>query len=65
MAIGYAVEPGRCLGCGSCAILAPDVFAVVRRVRLVRQPMTEREATACAAAALVCPAQAIEAVTHE
>jgi ferredoxin len=60
MPIGYAVEPERCLGCGSCAILAPGVFAVVRRVRLVRQPATEAEVTACAAAALVCPTQAIE-----
>lgn len=62
MPIGYAVEPERCLGCGSCAILAPGVFAVVRRVRLVRQPATEAEVTACTAAALVCPTQAIEAV---
>ncbi|HEX3759346.1 MAG TPA: ferredoxin [Kofleriaceae bacterium] len=61
MALGYAVDPERCLGCGSCAILAPAVFAVVRRVRLVRQPVTEPEAAACAAAALVCPTQAIEA----
>ena len=64
MPIGYAVEPERCLGCGSCAILAPGVFAVVRRVRLVRQPASEAEVTACAAAALVCPTQAIEAVTE-
>lgn len=62
MPIGYAVEPERCLGCGSCAILAPGVFAVVRRVRLVRQPATEAEVKACTAAALVCPTQAIEAV---
>jgi ferredoxin len=62
MPIGYAVEPERCLGCGSCAILAPGVFAVVRRVRLVRQPATAAEVTACAAAALVCPTQAIAAV---
>jgi ferredoxin len=61
MPIGYAVEPERCLGCGSCAILAPGVFAVVRRVRLVRQPATEAEVTACAAAVLICPTQAIEA----
>lgn len=65
MPIGYAVEPERCLGCGSCAILAPAVFAVVRRVRLVRQPATEAEVTACAAAALVCPTQAIEKVIEE
>ena len=61
MPIGYAVEPERCLGCGACAILAPGVFAVVRRVRMVRQPATEAELTACAAAVLVCPTQAIEA----
>lgn len=65
MAVGYAVDPERCLGCGSCAILAPDVFAVVRRVRLVRQPVTAPEAAACAAAALVCPTQAIVAEPPE
>ena len=59
MPIGYTVEPERCLSCGSCALLVPGVFAVVRRVRLVRQPATEAEVTACAAAALVCPTQAI------
>jgi ferredoxin len=64
MPIGYAVEPERCLSCGSCAILAPAVFAVIRRVRLVRQPATEAEVTACAAAALICPTQAIEAVSE-
>jgi len=64
MPIGYAVEPERCLGCGSCAILAPGVFAVVRRVRLVRQPATEAEVTACAAAVLVCPTQAIRGASE-
>jgi len=63
--VGYAVEPERCLGCGSCAIIAPEVFAVARRVRLVRQPATESERTACRAAALVCPTQAIGTVPHE
>ena len=62
MASGYEVEPERCLGCGSCAILAPQVFSVIRRVRLLRQPQTETETTACKAAALVCPTQAIVAV---
>jgi NAD-dependent dihydropyrimidine dehydrogenase PreA subunit len=41
------------------------VFVVIRRVRLVRQPAIEREITACAAAALVCPTQAIEVVSRE
>jgi ferredoxin len=65
MPVGYAVEPERCLGCGSCAIIAPDVFTVARRVRVLRQPATERETTACRAAALVCPTQAIRVVFHE
>lgn len=55
----YRVDGERCLGCGSCAILAPAVFAVARRVRLLRQPETPAEATACAAASLVCPTRAI------
>jgi ferredoxin len=65
MPVGYAVVPEHCLGCGSCAIIAPAVFAVVRRVRLVRQPASESETTACAAAALVCPTQAIKVVPRE
>jgi ferredoxin len=59
MANRYAVEPERCLGCGACAVLAPAVFAVARRVRLVRQPATDAERAACAAATLVCPTRAI------
>lgn len=62
MSASYSVEVERCLGCGSCAILAPALFAVARRVRLVRQPETPAERDACAAAALVCPTRAIAAV---
>ena len=42
-------------------VVAPSTFAVANRVRLVRQPETPDEERACAAAALVCPAQAIHA----
>jgi ferredoxin len=56
---GYVVDVERCIRCGACAILAPGLFEVVRKVRLVRQPATASEATAAAAAALVCPARAI------
>jgi len=65
VAAEISVVPERCLRCGSCAILAPDIFAVVGRVRLLRQPAGEPERAACEAAALVCPTQAIEAVRHE
>jgi ferredoxin len=49
----------RCIRCGSCAILAPAVFAVERRVQVVRQPETDDERTGCRAAAIVCPTAAI------
>lgn len=59
---GYTVEVERCLRCGACAILAPAVFAVDRRVEIRRQPVDDVERAACRTAALVCPAQAITAV---
>jgi ferredoxin len=57
----YAVDAERCIRCGACAILAPQSFEVGARAHLIRQPVTDEEARACAVAALVCPAQAIEA----
>jgi ferredoxin len=62
MPVEVAVTPERCLGCGACAVVAPAVFAVVRRARVVRQPASPAESRACEAAMLVCPTQAIEAV---
>jgi ferredoxin len=58
----YAVDGERCIRCGSCAILAPGVFAVERRIELVRQPEGEPELARCRAAAIVCPTGAIRAV---
>ena len=56
---GWTVDVQRCIGCGACAILAPAVFAVVKRVRITRPPETAAERAAVAAAALVCPTRAI------
>ena len=61
VSIDYSVNAECCIRCGSCAILAPDVFAVERRVQLVRQPETEHELAGCRAAAIVCPTGAIRA----
>lgn len=54
-----AADAERCIRCGSCAILAPGVFAVERRVQVVRQPETDDERSRCRAAAIVCPTEAI------
>jgi ferredoxin len=53
----------RCIRCASCAILAPGVFAVAQRARVLRQP-TPAETRACTAAALVCPTGAVVAEPH-
>jgi ferredoxin len=46
--------------CAACAILAPHTFELAPKgTQLKRQPETEAERTACRAAALVCPTQAI------
>jgi ferredoxin len=55
----YGIHAERCIGCASCAILAPGVFAVERRVRLLRQPRDLAEQRRCDVAALVCPTSAI------
>ena len=57
----YSADAERCIRCGSCAILAPGVFAVERRVQIVRQPDGEAEQVRCRAAAIVCPTGAIRA----
>jgi ferredoxin len=56
---GYRTHVEHCIGCGSCAILVPGVFAVDKRVRLLRQPSTPTEQRRCDVAALVCPTNAI------
>lgn len=59
---GYAVDLERCVRCASCAILAPQIFEVGRRVQISRQPETPAELRAVEAAALVCPTQAIAVI---
>jgi ferredoxin len=60
-AVTYIADAERCIRCGSCAILAPGVFAVERRVQIVRQPDGGAEQAQCRAAAIVCPTGAIRA----
>jgi ferredoxin len=62
VSIDYKVDAARCIRCGSCAVLAPEVFAVQRRVELVRQPRSMAELAQVRAAAIVCPTGAIQAV---
>jgi ferredoxin len=57
----YSADAERCIRCGSCAILAPGVFAVERRVQILRQPEGDAEQAQCRAAAIVCPTGAIRA----
>jgi ferredoxin len=62
--ISYTVNAERCIRCGSCAIFAPGVFAVERRVQLVRQPEGDPELARCHAAAIACPTGAIRTAEH-
>jgi ferredoxin len=55
----FIADAERCIRCGSCAVLAPAVFAVERRVQIVRQPDGDAERVQCRAAAIVCPTGAI------
>jgi ferredoxin len=58
----YRADAEYCIRCGSCALLAPEVFAVERRVQIVRQPDGDAELRRCRAAAIVCPTGAIRLV---
>jgi ferredoxin len=58
----YRADAEYCIRCGSCALLAPEVFAVERRVQILRQPEADSELRRCRAAAIVCRTGAIHAV---
>ena len=47
-AMKVVADAERCIRCGSCAILAPGVFAVVRRVQIVPLEQVAGEAQALA-----------------
>jgi ferredoxin len=54
------VDGARCIGCGACSTLVPDIFTLCGgRASLVRQPESRVEQDRCAAALLICPSQAI------
>jgi ferredoxin len=57
--VKVAVDAERCIRCGSCAILAPGVFSVERRVQIARPPEDDDERTRCRAAQVICPTGAI------
>jgi len=54
------VDLKRCIRCGGCSIIAPQLFSVAGKATgVVRQPETDAERRAARAAALTCPTQAI------
>ena len=54
------VDGARCIRCGACSTLAPDIFTLRDGpATLLRQPASEHEQDRCAAALLICPSQAI------
>jgi ferredoxin len=55
-----SVDTARCIRCAACATVAPEHFAVAGgKARVTRAPATATELRACAAAATLCPTQAI------
>jgi ferredoxin len=55
-----SVDISTCMRCAACSILAPAVFEVTRKgSRVMREP-GDADQAAVAAAALACPAQAIQ-----
>lgn len=55
------VDLKRCIRCGGCSIIAPEVFSVATKATaVVRQPASVDEHRDARAAALACPTQAIE-----
>ena len=56
-----SIEPGKCIRCGSCAIMAPGIFTVDNKgpARVVRLPATPEEERRTRAAHLNCPTGAV------
>ena len=56
-----AVDASACVRCAACATVAPECFSVEARgpARVLRQPGSAPELSACEAAAALCPTQAI------
>ena len=58
--LAYAVDARACVRCAACATVAPAHFSVgAGPARMLRAPANERERTACEAATIICPTQAI------
>jgi ferredoxin len=56
----FAVDPGRCIRCGACALLAPGVFQMTDSAsRVSGAPADDEELQAAQAAVLICPTLAI------
>ncbi|MDD5110279.1 MAG: ferredoxin [Patescibacteria group bacterium] len=51
------INPEKCLGCGTCAALCPDVFELATDKARVKNPTSDAPCVQEAVAA--CPAQAI------
>jgi ferredoxin len=56
----YKVDAKACIRCAACATVAPAHFEVKQGpAKTLRPPTTAKEQSACDAAALICPTQAI------
>ena len=60
----YAVDTRACIRCAACATVAPDNFLVkAGPAKVRRHPQNAVEGSACEAARVICPTQAIS-VSH-
>jgi len=48
-----------CIGCGVCADVANTIFKIDGLSKVIKQPETPEEQTACIQAEQMCPVQAI------
>ncbi len=55
-----SVDKEKCIGCGSCAAVAPEIFEIVDgKAVLKKQPQTKEEKTKANEAKEICPVDAI------
>lgn len=50
----------KCIGCGACATLSPEVFEITKNYAIVNREKVEGNEESCIEAALNCPADAID-----
>ncbi len=57
-----SIEKEKCIGCGSCVAIAPDIFKLENgKANAIKQPETDEEKQKVTEAVNICPTDAISA----